>query len=931
VDALSSDSLVGRETELGHLERTLEALAGGAATCVAVEGEPGIGKTRLLQELRTRAEGRGHVVLSAAAAEFERDLPFSVWVDALDAYVVSQDLEWEEDLAVELGRVLPSMRSAARGALADERFRAHRAMRRLLELLAAERPLVLVLDDLHWCDSASLELLTALVRRPADAPVLLALGMRPGLRLATPTALRIELGPLSEAEAGQLLTGFDAGAVADLYRRGGGNPFYLEQLGRSGDGTRSISEAIADELAALEPSSRAFLDGAAVAGEPFEPDLAAEIAELDRAQGLEALDDLLAHDLVRPTDVPRRFVFRHPLVRGAVYETTRGGWRLGAHTRAAEALARRGAAEAERAHHVEMAATQGDEDAIGVLLAAGRAAEARAPDTAARWFEAALRLLPAVDSERQVDVRVALANALRATGDLERCRSALLEAIDLLPPDAVTRRIELTTLCAGVEHWRGLHEDAHRRLLRAWEDLPEGETPAAAALQIELGIDGLFALDIEQSLSMGAAACETARALGDRMLVASAAAALGLIKATAGRFDEAAEHRAEALPIIDAASDDELAPRLEALFHLGWTETYLEQFDASIEHARRGVEIARATGDGRLLGSLMLVQGYPLQMQGRLAECLDVCEAAVEAARLSANPHSLYWALFELAWAHYFAGRLDEALAAADESLDVDARLLGGTMPSAGGGPGWVRASAKVAAGDSAAGLAELRALNEHDFQVAVQRCFDYEIMALAEVALGDVDAARKDADRAEADAAQLGSRLAACVAGRARAAVCLAEGNGAGAAETAAAAAAAAEAIGATLQVAFARLLQGRGLAEAGERAEAVAVLRDAERMLDDCGSLRVRDEARRELRKLGARAEPRGPGAADDAGVGALSKREREIAELIAERLTNQEIADRLFLSKKTVESHIRNLFFKLGASSRVEVARIVERAGD
>jgi DNA-binding CsgD family transcriptional regulator len=88
------------------------------------------------------------------------------------------------------------------------------------------------------------------------------------------------------------------------------------------------------------------------------------------------------------------------------------------------------------------------------------------------------------------------------------------------------------------------------------------------------------------------------------------------------------------------------------------------------------------------------------------------------------------------------------------------------------------------------------------------------------------------------------------------------------------------------------------------------------------------VRDEARRELRKLGARAEPRGPAAAGETGVASLSKRELEVGELIAERLTNQQIADRLFLSKKTVESHIRNVFFKLGASSRVEVARMVER---
>ena len=935
---------MGRETELGHLEATLDALDGGSAACITVEGEPGIGKTRLLNELRTRAEARGHVVLTGTAAEFESDLPFSVWVDALDAYVVSQDLEgrdgWDEELATEVGRVLPSIGRGADGpaAVADERFRAHRAVRRLLALIAAERPLVLALDDLHWSDGASVELLAALVRRPPDAPVLLALGFRPGRiagRLTTAVgaagAIRLELGQLSETEAAELLSGLDAGAVADLYRRGGGNPFYLEQLGRSGDGTRSISEAIAGELEVLSPRTRAFLDGAAVAGEPFEPDLAAEIAELERTDGLEALDDLLAHDLVRPTDVPRRFLFRHPLVRSAVYEATRGGWRLAAHARAAEALARRGAAAPERAHHVEMSATQGEEGAIAVLLEAGRATESRAPEAAARWFEAALRLLPAGEADRQVEVRVALANALRSTGDLERCREALLEAIELLPPDAATRRVELTTLCAGVEHWRGLHEDAHRRLLRAWEDLPDGNTPAAAALQIELGIDGLYALDMDQALSMGSAALETAHALGDRMLIAAAGAALGLIAATAGRFDEARAHRAATLPMIDGATDQELAPRLEALFHLGWTETYLEHFDSAIAHAQRGMEIARSIGEGRLLGPLMLVQGYPFQMQGRLAEDLEMAETAVEAARLSANPHSLYWALYELAWAHYYAGRLDEALAAVDESLEVDARLLGGTMPSAGGGPGWVRACCQLELGDPASTVRTMREFVAADFQVAVQRWFDYEILALAEIALGNVDAARAEAERAEEYAAQIGMRLATCVAGRTRAAVCLAEGDGAGAAAAAAAGAAAGEEIGATLQVAFARLLQGRGLAAAGEKAEAVAVLRHAERLLDECGSVRVRDEARRELRKLGARAEPRGPGAAQDAGIGSLSKREREIADLIADRLTNQQIADQLFLSKKTVESHIRNVFFKLGASSRVEVARIVERGGD
>src|SRR5204862_4137279 len=135
-----------------------------------------------------------------------------------------------------------------------------------------------------------------------------------------------------------------------------------------------------------------------------------------------------------------------------------------------------------------------------------------------------------------------------------------------------------------------------------------------------------------------------------------------------------------------------------------------------------------------------------------------------------------------------------------------------------------------------------------------------------------------------------------------------------------------AAEAAGATLQAAFARLALGRALVAAGDRKPAIAVLREAEQDFGSCGSLRARDDARRELRKLGARAEPRGPATGKDSGVGALTKRECEIAGLVTDRLTNREIAAELFLSDKTVESHIRNIFMKLGVSSRVDVARAI-----
>ena len=370
MDSRSSvGSLVGREIELGHLDTTLDGLDGGDSACLTVEGEPGIGKTRLLNELRARAEERGHVVLAGAAAEFEREMPFSVWVDALDAYVASQGLSeheaWTPDLASELAQVLPSLGSTNGGAaVADERFRTHRAVRRLLALIADTQPLVLVLDDLHWSDGASIELIAALIGREPAAPVLMALGFRPGqaderlsAAVTAPPVSRLELEQLSEAEAAALLD-LDA-AIGGGHlppRRAATRSFSNSSGGRAASDLRPVLDggaggaegglpaavrgAIAGELESLSAQSRAFLDAAAVAGEPFEPDLAATIAELSEPEGLVALDDLLDLDLVRPTGAPRRFIFRHPLVRRAVYESARGGWRLAAHGRAANALAR---------------------------------------------------------------------------------------------------------------------------------------------------------------------------------------------------------------------------------------------------------------------------------------------------------------------------------------------------------------------------------------------------------------------------------------------------------------------------------------------------------------------------------------------------------------------------------------------------------------
>jgi pimeloyl-ACP methyl ester carboxylesterase len=242
---------VGRADELESLEQALDDVERGPPGAIELVGEPGIGKTRLLAELAARAELRGYLVLSGSASELEGDLPFSVFVHALDEYVESLDHDrlamLDADVQAELAHVLPSLSALADGravALQHERYRSHRAVPALLEQLAHTRPLVLVLDDFHWADSASVELLGALLRRPPAAAVLVALSVRTHQmpeRLASAlerahraaALTRIEVGGLTPAEARELLADIvDASGAAVLYQESGGNPFYLEQLAR---------------------------------------------------------------------------------------------------------------------------------------------------------------------------------------------------------------------------------------------------------------------------------------------------------------------------------------------------------------------------------------------------------------------------------------------------------------------------------------------------------------------------------------------------------------------------------------------------------------------------------------------------------------------------------------------------------------------------
>ena len=382
-------------------------------------GEPGIGKTRLLAELEAIADGRGCLVLSGSASELERDLPFWVFVDALEDYVRGLPPAVLAPLGGELERVLPGSGIRARRARRTSATAPTRPCASCSTLLGARQPLVLMLDDLHWADSG-----LAGAARLAAAPAAAGAGAARARRPPAPGAGEAAAGararaPRGHADAGSSWTRSAARTRASctarrprrVYEESGGNPFYLQQLaralGRTGHVPRDVTAALAEELALLGEPARAAAAGRRRRRRPFAPELAAAAAAVDEPAALDALDELLRTDLVRTTEVPRRFRFRHPLVRRAVYDAAPAGWRLGAHERAAAALARSGASAAARAQHVERYAREGDLDAVAALRDAGLAADPAAPASAAHWFAAAL----AAAARRRAERRAARAAA----------------------------------------------------------------------------------------------------------------------------------------------------------------------------------------------------------------------------------------------------------------------------------------------------------------------------------------------------------------------------------------------------------------------------------------------------------------------------------------------------------------------------------------
>jgi DNA-binding NarL/FixJ family response regulator len=951
---------VGREGALAAIERALRGLDGPAqadptAAVLQIIGEPGIGKSRLLAELAGRADQRGFLVLTGTAAEFEEDVAFAVFADAMDDYLAGPGgggLELREPAALaHLASVFPALERRADGLVlagAAERYRIHRAVRRLLGLLAEAAPLVLMLDDVHWADTASGELLTYLLAHPPPGRVLIAAAYRPP-RLsnrvraafdrghAAGQVETIELSPLTRLDAGILLGDTaSAGDVEAVYAESGGNPFYLLELARAaergshlpggglraGDVPRLVGAAIRQELSPLPAAARALARGAAVAGEPFDVQLAALAAGLSDADALGLVDVLVATGLVRPTQVPRRFTFRHPLVRRAVYESAGPGWRIEAHRRLAEVLRARGAPPAELAHHVEASAQPGDDDAIAILTAAGHAVASQAPLLAARRLGAALRLIPAGDrhAAKRLELLVPLATSLGAAGQFQDSRRALQEALARLPAEQVGTRVQLEAFCAGVEHLLGLHDHAHHRLRAVLGQLPSRRSPEAVTLLIELAGDGFWRADWPALRERATEAFTLAESLGTPAAAATAHALAAIGLYSDGEPERGVQSLDTAATIVDGLTDPELTARLDATYYLAAAEWLLGSWESGVRHADRALAVARASGQGQFFVMILINKAMSLRQLGRLREAADAAQEAVDSARLASHDQLLAFALLTDSWVALGRGDVGQAVATAADALALSSRLGPSSVAAAAG---WALGDALVEAGDPVRAVTVILDTvggPEAQLMTLGYRCHTWQVLARATADRGLYDDARAWLARLEQAAARLGTpSVPAALADYARGHILFAQGRHDEAATAALAAAATADRIHARLDAARARLLAGRALAADGQRAAATDLLDRARVELDLSGARRGHDQAVGELATLGLEA---------GRGVDALSPRERDIAERVAAGRTNNQIGTELFLSARTVERHLTHIFATLDISSRAQLGALLHR---
>jgi DNA-binding CsgD family transcriptional regulator/tetratricopeptide (TPR) repeat protein len=980
---VSSPAFIGRVDSLARLDAVVRRAIAGEAAAAVVAGEAGVGKTRLVRELAGRTTG-ARVVTGTCIDLGESAPPFAPLIEVLRTIVREDGADAVRAAAgpgaAELARLVPELATGAvAGDTPSSAARLFEVVLGLLERLAAEQPLLLVVEDIHWADRSTRDLLAYLVHTLGPARVAIVMTyrsdelnrrhpLRPFLAELERSgrAERIELARFDREDLAAQLDGIlgerpPPDVIDAVYSRSDGNAFFTEELVasahdlRGGELPPSLRDVLMVRIERLSDAAQQLLRIAAAAGRTVNHSLLAIVADRDDGDLSEQVREAITHQLIEPTG-DADYTFRHALLQEALYDELLPGERVDVHAACARALTERpelaggsGARlSALLAHHWYAAHELGAALAASVD-AAIEAERAAAVPEARQHYERALSLWARAPGDRSelpldhLEVMRRLADAACLMGDTDRAlhlvHAAIIEARETSDDLRVSELLERR----GRYLWT---DGSPKAALSAYEEAlatcPPEPTAQRARVLSAYGQVLMLVSRNEEAADVCRAAIDVATAVGDRATEGHARNTLGTALGAMAHFDEGIVLLETALDIAnDVHALDDLC---RAYVNLSETLLQAEQFDDAMRVARAGARLARESGLHRQYGSYLLANAAMVAFHTGDWDDVD----ATTALALSLDAQAMAALRVNVVRARMLTARADfdgaqavllPALDLASRAADVQHAAVAHVAHAE-----WFAAQGQTADALTAAERALTLAAESDDTYYA-EPAVTLAIELLADAAhtarrSGD-DAAVTDARRraepflVHADAvaeraANTGvsprthGELATIEALRARL-----DGDDDVDAWR--------NAVDAWKKVTepYARAWAGLRLAETllepdGPRDEIEAVVQDAATVANRLRAVALGDRAARLARAARLTIDGAFATRAVDGEAFGLTPREREVLALVADGRTNRQIADELFISEKTASVHVSNILGKLGAGNRAEAAAIAHRAG-
>jgi DNA-binding CsgD family transcriptional regulator len=904
--------LLGRGLERDHITGLLARARSGTSAVLALAGEPGIGKTTLLDFAKTQAAGAGMQVLRARGIESESEIPFGSLLEVIRP-------------ALPLLERIPAPHAAAlEGALAlrpgagSDRFAVGAATLSLLAACAEQAPAVLLLDDAQWLDVSSAQALLFAIRRLVADPIAVLITVRAG----DPSLLSgadmpvLQLGGLTSTEAAQLVPGLAPEAAARLHGATAGNPLgLLELAATSQDQDLELAPEGAPVLVSAR-ISRAFLAQSGALGDATRRALVlaaasdtGDLPPIERAAAglgidLAALADAEGTGLIRLQ--PGAIEFRHPLARSAIYAAAPAGQRRDAHRALAAALPDRDVER--RAWHLAAAAAGLDETASAALEEAGSSSLNRsAYAAAAAAFERAARL--SAGGRRRARLLRRAAGARWLAGYTDQARALLAESRAGTGDPGLLAEID--ELSGRIAARCGPVMRGHAILTAA---AGQADPEHAITMLAEAALACLYAGNPAEMAATAARALAVLPARPSPRASFLAAMTAGM----AGVFgaDAAAGARAVHDAVTLAEGEPQLREDVQLLPWLALGPLFLRRTGAGRALLDQALQIARARAAAGALPLVLNLIARDHAATDRWAVAAATYQEAIDLARESGQRTELTFGLAGLAWLQARRGRVAECRASAAEALSLCRELE----------MGLTRIWATAALGELELGLGDAASAAGH---------FGRQRRLLAEHGITDADldpgpelaeACLRLGRPEKAAAASADFRSAARAKGqpwsRARALRCtgLLAPDDEFAAPFEQALALHAQTPDA-FETARTQLAYGERLRRARNRVLAREQLRPAAATFERLDARPWADRAHAELAATGETLRRRTPGAVEE-----LTPQELQIALLLTAGRTTRETAAALFLSPKTVEYHLRHVYVKLGIHARDELARVL-----